>query len=302
MHYKANTKSGLFWILLVHLLILITGTAHAAAPLADAGADRTEVKHQPLSNVVVLDGTGSFDPDGDPLTYQWYGPFESATGPAPAVTIPEGRYTVSLLVDDGMTTSPPDTAIIEVTPCFTLTARAKDGKADIVWPPQGSNILYEVYRSVASDPTNFIKIAETYSEYSVYADFGLINYTTYLYLVKANLQTGSCYSSVASARPIALIRRGTGFVAGSPVIYSTPVTHGTTGIIYNYDVQSTDPGGNPPAYTLTLYPLGMMIDPASGIVAWVPAEAGTFDVTVEVSDGQGGTATQSYALNITAHQ
>ena len=41
MHYKANTKSGLFWILLVHLLILITGTAHAAAPLADAGADRT---------------------------------------------------------------------------------------------------------------------------------------------------------------------------------------------------------------------------------------------------------------------
>lgn len=201
------------------------------------------------------------------------------TSPAPAVTIPEGRYTVSLLVDDGMTTSSPDTAIIEVPPCFTLTARAKDGKADIVWPSQGSNILYEVYRSVASDPTNFIKIAETYSEYSVYADFGLVNYTTYLYLVKANPQTGSCYSSVTSAHPISI--RGENYPGEAPpVIYSSPITHGTTGIVYNYDVQSTDPDGYAPAYTLTIYPPGMTIDPASGIISWMPAEAGIFDVTV----------------------
>lgn len=323
MHYRVNSRSGLFWILLVLLLfvqvlplngrhgtskreadpdhqllnrmlsLLITDTAHAAAPLSDAGADRTEVKQQLLSSDVVLDGTGSFDPDGDPLTYQWYGPFESTTGPAPAVTIPEGRYTVSIIIDDGMTTSSPDTAIIEVTPCFTLTARAKDGKVNIVWPSQGSNILYEVYRSVASDPTNFTKIAETYSEYSVYADFGLVNYTTYLYLVKANLQTGSCYSSVTSAYPF----MSGGPRKGPPVIYSSPITHGTTGIIYNYDVQSD---AQSYTYTLTVYPTGMTIDPASGIIAWIPDVAGTFDVTVEVSDGQGGTVTQSYALSITA--
>lgn len=51
-----------------------------------------------------LDGSGSFDPDGGPLTFTWSGPFTpSPTGGAtPSVTFPEpiGAKTVDLLVTD----------------------------------------------------------------------------------------------------------------------------------------------------------------------------------------------------------
>jgi hypothetical protein len=53
---------------------------------------------------VVLDGTGSSDPDGDPPTYHWTGPFlpTPSTGPAPTVVFqsPTGSKTVDLTVRD----------------------------------------------------------------------------------------------------------------------------------------------------------------------------------------------------------
>jgi len=53
-----------------------------------------------------LDGTGSSDPDGDSLTFEWTGPFigSSASGATPMVMFssPTGNKTVTLAVDDGL--------------------------------------------------------------------------------------------------------------------------------------------------------------------------------------------------------
>ncbi|MEJ2195867.1 MAG: T9SS type A sorting domain-containing protein, partial [Ignavibacteriaceae bacterium] len=69
------------------------------------GINGTEVK---------LDGSGSFDPDGDDLTYSWTWDGGSATGPTPIVLLPSGTTTISLIVNDGNVDSEPDEVNITV--------------------------------------------------------------------------------------------------------------------------------------------------------------------------------------------
>ena len=78
------------------LFILLPSTALTAPPVADAGDNQNVSKNLLLSSVVTLDGTESYDNDGDPFVHEWYGPFGTITGPSPSVVIPQGFYTVSL--------------------------------------------------------------------------------------------------------------------------------------------------------------------------------------------------------------
>ena len=90
-------------------------------PIADAGPDRTEL----LGTPVMLDGTGSRDPNGKPITYAWrvvtqpagsQAVLLSATSKTSSFT-PQvaGPYTLALTVSDGALTSPADEVVITVT-------------------------------------------------------------------------------------------------------------------------------------------------------------------------------------------
>jgi len=87
-------------------------------PKANAGPD------QHLAGVAggtpaTLDGTGSFDPDGDPLTYSWLGAFAGnvASGPSPTVVFSTpGIHWIYLTVDDGRGKFDTDKVKIEVLP------------------------------------------------------------------------------------------------------------------------------------------------------------------------------------------
>jgi hypothetical protein len=83
-----------------------------------------------------------------------------------------------------------------------------------------------------------------------------------------------------------------------PVITSSPVVESQVGVDYLYPVIATDPDGDPLTYTLTTMPAGMVIDPATGRITWTPGadEVGTQNATVQVSDGLGGSATQSFSI------
>jgi hypothetical protein len=92
-----------------------------------------QVNHVPVANAgpnqsvnegvaVSLDGSGSSDPDGDGLTYQWTAPagitLNSDTNQKPGFTAPDVSadtpYTFSLVVNDGKINSPVDEVVITV--------------------------------------------------------------------------------------------------------------------------------------------------------------------------------------------
>ncbi|MEG4312216.1 MULTISPECIES: putative Ig domain-containing protein [unclassified Microcoleus] len=93
-----------------------------------------------------------------------------------------------------------------------------------------------------------------------------------------------------------------------PSITSTPRTNTRLGKTYFYQVEATDPDGNPLTYTLLNPPSGMAFaTPAStpagmtfqeGLISWTPevSQQGTYPITVRVSDGLGGIATQTFNL------
>jgi len=94
-------------------------------PLADAGPDRSTVVGVPAT----LDGSGSSDPDGDPISFQWtlvqrpagsgaalLGDTTSAPSLTPDVA---GEYAARLVVSDGTLSSAPDVALVTASPAAT---------------------------------------------------------------------------------------------------------------------------------------------------------------------------------------
>ena len=91
-------------------------------PVANAGPDQTvECACQtPERTKVTLNGSGSYDPDGDPLTYTWTGDFleggGTISGETPTITLNgcQGPYEITLIVNDGKLDSGEDTVTITV--------------------------------------------------------------------------------------------------------------------------------------------------------------------------------------------
>jgi len=83
------------------------------SPTANAGVDQTVTAGTTCLASVTLHGNGS-DPEGDPLTFTWSGPFGVATGTAPTVSLPAGVHVVTLTVTDGRGGRATDTVTITV--------------------------------------------------------------------------------------------------------------------------------------------------------------------------------------------
>jgi hypothetical protein len=84
-------------------------------PVSDAGDDQTVCALIDGHADVRLDGTGSYDADGDELEYTWYDGNELiATGAEPNVMLPVGEHVIDLIVNDGIEDSEPNSCIVTV--------------------------------------------------------------------------------------------------------------------------------------------------------------------------------------------
>ena len=117
------------------------------APTANAGPDQTLA----LGSSVTLNGSASSDPDGNPLTFQWI----LATKPAGStaalinqtsvnptfVADKSGSYTISLVVNDGIVGSTPDSVVISTS--NSPVANAGPDRTS----PSGSDVTLDGSRS-----------------------------------------------------------------------------------------------------------------------------------------------------------
>lgn len=116
-----------------HVVIFVGPSSTNQAPEAKAGPDQTVLSN----NTVTLDGSKSFDPDADQITYAWTQTqgttvtLSGATTAGPSfIPTVAGTYTFSLIVSDASLSSTADTVTITVVASLcSVNTDCSDGNA-----------------------------------------------------------------------------------------------------------------------------------------------------------------------------
>lgn len=195
-----------------------------AAPVANPGGAQSVL----VANTVNLDGSGSTDADGNPLTYAWTFVSKPAGSTATLASstasrasfVPDfaGIYVVSLTVNDGKSNSAPVTA--------TITANATT-----------LSLTQTSYADGATIPIKFAATAVGGSNTSPQLSIGSIPNGTHRFAIIMDDETGACQPGIGACRqwgvfnlPVAktVISEGENLLTQSGVVYGTNLT-GTTG-------------------------------------------------------------------------
>lgn len=86
-----------------------------------------------------------------------------------------------------------------------------------------------------------------------------------------------------------------------PTISSRPPVRAIEKQLYSYQAQGFDPDGDTLSWRIARGPVGMVVGASTGKVEWTPQSfdgGKTIDVSLEVSDGRGGTVTQDFKVTV----
>lgn len=162
-------------------------------PIADAGPDQVVEQDHYQGAFVTLDGSGSSDVDGDPLTYSWSWAGGTATGMNPVVNLPlGGPHTITLIVNDELVDSEPDTVditVVDTTPpvlvvleSITVEQETLDGT--VVPLPADAEDICDADVDIASDELPIYPLGETVVTFTATDDSGNVTEDTTLVIVE----------------------------------------------------------------------------------------------------------------------
>jgi hypothetical protein len=135
------------------------------APVADAGPDRIVAAGPSCLAEVRLDGSGSFDPDGDPLTFVWDGTGGPYLGETIEIVLPLGAHTFALAVNDGRGGEDSDEAIVSVVD-ETPPSVAATASPEWLWPPNHRmvEVMVDASAADACDPSPSCRVTGVSSD------------------------------------------------------------------------------------------------------------------------------------------
>jgi len=194
---------------------LLTRRVGNSSPVADAGPDQLAA----AAGVITLDGSGSRDPDGDPLQYEWLqtgGPSVSITGRNSAkatFTAAEGqRYSFQLKVTDpeGMW----DTDRVEVAVAAAPKVRIIKFMAqpNVIRAGQGVTLIWETEQAesveitsigqvAASGTTTVAPVATTVYQLTARNRTGEVSETVTVQVERAELRILRFYATPTNIKP-----------------------------------------------------------------------------------------------------
>ncbi|MFO1418836.1 MAG: PKD domain-containing protein [Methylotetracoccus sp.] len=277
-------------------------------PVAKAGPDQTA----PVGARVALDGLMSTDVDGDALSYRWritakpegsQCELDDGMSPAPTITLDRpGRYQASLTVNDGALDSEADALFVD-----TVNSRpvAVTGSARAVTLGETVSLDGSASSDADADPLSFSwSLIKTPDGSKVQVKDPLQVSTSFTpdlpgsYLAQLVVNDGALDSEPSTTE--VSVSQAPPPENHAPAITSVPILSAQAGVPYEYRVTAEDSDGDALSFALQVAPVGMVVDPLSGVVTWTPLDEhlGTTAVVVTASDAKGGTAAQHYAIDV----
>lgn len=242
------------------------------------------------------------DPDPNPLTYELtLSPKGMIVDPETGVLIWKptanqlGTHNVMLRVSDGQ--GGIDLQYFQVTVAAPNTASVFTSNADNLTAQVGKPFQYRaVAKDADGDPLSY-RLVNPPTGMAIDATTGVLSWAPtatgdYSVTIEADDGRGGVTQQTLDLTVIEATANT------APDITSTPRLQTPIGNPYVYAVAATDVDGDPLSYQLTTAPSGMTINAETGLIEWTPtaAQFGEQPVEVTVSDGQGGSATQSFTL------